>query len=323
MKAKRLDFDDASGNVEKKDVNSGGLREHSYFKRLWLTSIPLPDILGKNRRAGDASQMNQGISHLLADEYSEKARAYASYWAPVIAPMALPLLEALSHSDARQVLDMGCGTGELLPHLRNTFPKAEILGVDYSEGMLRIARQYSDCRFAVMDGARLAIRDCAIDTAVSAFVLFHIPDIHAGLTELRRVLRPRGVAGIVTWGKCPEQPGVQFWKEELNANGAGPDPRDPSVMQQPRMDTLEKLSALLSKAGFMPERLWAQSFAHQWTLEGLLLNQLGCGMPARRMGLLSKADQAACQTRVEARLRTLERADLIYRPEVLYAVARV
>ena len=41
--------------------------------------------------------------------------------------------------------------------------------------------------------------------------------------------------GIVTWGSDPGLPGVAVWTEELDREGAEPDPRDPSVMQQARM----------------------------------------------------------------------------------------
>ncbi len=261
-------------------------------------------------------------SELLAAEYSAAADAYARHWAPVIRPMSLPMVEALASVTAQHVLDFGCGTGEILPQLRRAFPKACIVGVDPSEGMLRIARRIADCRLANMDGQQLAIRCEAFDVAILAFVLFHLPDPTEGLRETCRVLRVGGTAGAVTWGKVPDDPWVAIWNESLEAHGAGPDPRDSSVMRHALMDTPEKLSELFQEAGFDSVRVWSQDFAHQWTVERLLRLQLACGMPARRLATLSDSAKAACRAQVEERLSVLPPEDLVARPRVLSALGR-
>jgi hypothetical protein len=59
-------------------------------------------------------------SAALAAEYSDKANAYLEHWSPVIAPMALPLLDRLPLAAAKWVLDLGAGTGA---HLDLLFPR--------------------------------------------------------------------------------------------------------------------------------------------------------------------------------------------------------
>ena len=93
-------------------------------------------------------------------------------------------------------------------------------------------------------------------------------------------------------------------------------------MGQARMDTVGKLAGLLHEPGFVSERIWSAHFAHPWTIYALLELQTSCGMPSRRLGSLSEKAQAACQGRVRSRIEALAAEDLVFRPEVLFAVAR-
>jgi trans-aconitate methyltransferase len=260
-------------------------------------------------------------SQTLAAEYSGKAAAYAQLWAPVIRPMALPLLEVLPLHAAHRVLDIGTGTGSLVADLQAAAPHATILGVDRAEGMLREGRHVLPHPVAVMDVQDLGIRSDAIDIALLVFVLFHTPDPSRSLTEVLRVLHGGGAVGIVTWGKDPGLPGLSIWNEELDREAAEPDQRDRSVMQQGLMDTTDKLSALLNSVGYERLRIWGLMCRHLWTVEDLLAAQIGCGMAARRLASLPATTRARCASRVQARLKELTPSDLTYCPEVLLAVA--
>lgn len=264
----------------------------------------------------------------LAAEYSAKSVAYARHWSPVIRPMALPLLPALPLRMARRILDVGAGTGALLTDLKSAAPGAMVIGVDRAEGMLRLAKEDGHELLAVTDAQRLSIRSGTIDirsgtidAVVLIFVLFHLPEPSLGLEEAYRVLRGDGMVGIATWGQDPGSPGVSIWRDELDREGADPDPRDPGVMQQASMDTPEKLERLLGAAGFASTHVWRTTVAHQWTLDDLLAMQLGCGMPARRLATLPADTRAQCQARVRTRLERLKPSELEYRAEVLLAVA--
>jgi ubiquinone/menaquinone biosynthesis C-methylase UbiE len=260
-------------------------------------------------------------SRTLAAEYSEKAVAYACHWSPVIRPMALPLLEALPLRTTRRILDVGAGTGALLADLRKAAPQAIVIGVDRAEGMLRLAKEFGNQLLAVTDAQHLGIQSGTMDAVVLIFVLFHLPEPSLGLQEVHRVLRGEGTVGIVTWGQDPGSPGLSIWREELDREGAGADPRDSSVMQQAAMDTPEKLQHLLSAAGFVSLNIWRANVVHQWTLDDLVAVQVGCGMPARRMATLSTKQRESCQARVRTRLERLNSAELEYRSEVLLAIA--
>ncbi len=270
-----------------------------------------------------ASSQHQGplhVSQSLAAEYSDKAVAYATRWAPVIRPMAKPIFAALPLPTAHTVLDVGAGTGSMLPDISAVAPHALAAGLDRAEGMLRVARDAGWKTVAVADARQLCIRSASIDVGLLIFVLFHLPDPVEGLREMRRVLRPGGCAGIVVWGTDPGAPGASIWTEELNGEGAAPDPRDQSVMQAGLMNTPEKLTDLVQSSGLNVHKLWSELFCHPFKVDDLLGVQLGCGVAARRLPNLTAEARARCERRVRDRLEKFSEAELEYRPEVLFAV---
>lgn len=259
-------------------------------------------------------------SRELAADYSQRAAAYSGFWAPVINPMANPLLLAMPLAGARRILDVGTGTGSLWPMVRRVAPEATLYGMDRAEGMLREGDDLLRGSVCVMDAENLGFRAAAFDVTLLLFVLFHVPDPMRALREIHTVLRPGGSLGLVVWGDDPGLPGATLWAEELDRIGAVADPRDSSVMLQGWMDTPEKLADLVRASGFISHRLWTQHFVYEWSVDNLLAAQTRCGLPSRRLSGLGAEAQEVCVNRVRARMENLRVSELEYRVEVIYAI---
>jgi demethylmenaquinone methyltransferase / 2-methoxy-6-polyprenyl-1,4-benzoquinol methylase len=105
---------------------------------------------------------------------------------------------------APKILDVGCGTADLSLVFSGLGP---IVGCDFCLPMLRIGAHKivrSDMSQSISllgaDALMLPFADASFDVVVSAFVLRNLGDIDLGLREMRRVLRPGGVMGILEFG---------------------------------------------------------------------------------------------------------------------------
>lgn len=123
------------------------------------------------------------IAHL----YDERERDHG------VDPQLLEFLGTRGPSADVRVLDVGCGTGKQLAANRARFPRATLVGVDRSRGMLAVAqRRCATVTWVQGDGQSLPIATASIDYAVNQYVYPHVPDKGSLFREIFRVLRPGG-----------------------------------------------------------------------------------------------------------------------------------
>ncbi|MDQ3770342.1 MAG: ubiquinone/menaquinone biosynthesis methyltransferase [Actinomycetota bacterium] len=100
-----------------------------------------------------------------------------------------------------RALDVATGTGDLAIELaRRVGPGGEVVGSDFSEGMLERARQkvapapdaWAPLRFEWGDAQALPYEDAGFAAATVGFGARNFADLEAGLGEMVRVVRPGG-----------------------------------------------------------------------------------------------------------------------------------
>ena len=114
------------------------------------------------------------------------------------------MIDRLPDSPSPVCADLACGTGDITTLLARRYPTGTILGVDLTEEMLRVATrtsQHPNVRFAVQDMGSLGIRDRSVDIVTGGYALRNAPDLETALHEVRRVLKPGGVAAFLDFSK--------------------------------------------------------------------------------------------------------------------------
>ncbi|MGB9920397.1 MAG: demethylmenaquinone methyltransferase [Moorellales bacterium] len=97
-------------------------------------------------------------------------------------------------------LDVCCGTGMLALELaRLVGPHGKVVGLDFSEAMLRVAekrlarrKEGAVIRLVRGNAVALPFPDNTFDCATIGFALRNVPDVEKTLMEMRRVVRPGG-----------------------------------------------------------------------------------------------------------------------------------
>ncbi len=116
-------------------------------------------------------------------------------WSALVFPK---VLEALGSplSPKMKILDFGCGSGDLVVHLREAGYQAHGVDLDdsFAESLSQTGPAGDVFRVIESNPYRIPFEDRSFDVVVSDEVFEHVQDYGRALAELRRVLKPGGVA---------------------------------------------------------------------------------------------------------------------------------
>jgi SAM-dependent methyltransferase len=90
-----------------------------------------------------------------------------------------------------RVLEVGCGTGNVLRELEQVCKGGEVIGLDLFDEGLQFARQRTSCRLVQADIHDMPF-DAPFDVVGMFDVLEHLPDDHRALQDVRKALAPSG-----------------------------------------------------------------------------------------------------------------------------------
>jgi SAM-dependent methyltransferase len=256
----------------------------------------------------------------LMERYDNVSASYTDLWAPILRKGAQPLVRALGGEGVGRVLDAGTGVGAQLGDLSDACPGAVVIASDASRGMLALVPgRYPRLR---LDAQKLPLRSASLDRVSFVFMLFHLDHPVLALREAKRVLRPGGRVGALTWGGEFESPASRVWAECLDAYGAVP--ADPAkLVPDDRLDTPEKMDDLLRAGGFTTHKAWSEELVHDWPQEEMLRQRRNMGAYKPRWESLAPDAQKACLADARGRMGALPSEAFVARCELVYGIASV
>lgn len=105
--------------------------------------------------------------------------------ARAIWPQERPLFQRYDLPDKPTIVDVGCGTGEMIPRLRELWPHAHAVGIDLVRSHLRFARRSQEVLEA--DAFLLPLRSQSTDLTICRHVTQAVPAVDRLIKELCRV----------------------------------------------------------------------------------------------------------------------------------------
>ena len=119
-----------------------------------------------------------------------------------------------------RALDVATGTGDLAVELaRRVGPAGEVVGSDFSEAMLERARDKAPhIAFEWGNALDLPYPDASFDAATAGFGARNFADLHRGLAEMARVVRPGGrvvILEITTPRRPPLSTFYRVWFDRV------------------------------------------------------------------------------------------------------------
>jgi len=164
-------------------------------------------------------QLNQ-VPH----NYDRAAKQY-DWWADIVFGRILGYEKLREHTidllgdlEGQTVLDVGCGTGRNLSLLvERVGEHGQVIGIDYSEGMLNQARRrvqangWHNVQLIRGDAATLEGVPEEVDAVISVWCYGIVYDLEAALKRALETLKPGGPMAIMDFAQARPDYGMRRW----------------------------------------------------------------------------------------------------------------
>jgi SAM-dependent methyltransferase len=139
-----------------------------------------------------------------------QAIAYSRFIEPAIfGPWADVFVDWAGVTRGDRVVDVGSGSGSVARRVEHFLgDRAEIVGIDYDPEMIALARTPAPAgiRWVQADAQALPFGGEQFDLVVCHQALQFVPDRHAALNEMHRVLRRAGRVVLAVWAPIERSP---------------------------------------------------------------------------------------------------------------------
>jgi SAM-dependent methyltransferase len=173
--------------------------------------------------------------------------AYDRFMGRYSGQLAPRLIEFAGIEPGMRVLDVGCGPGALAERLAERVGSERVSAVDPSEPFVAACVERvpgADVRRA--NAEELPWSEGAFDAALAQLVVNFMRDAHAGVAEMRRVVRPGGTVAACTWDYGDGMQMLRaFWDAARTL-----DPDAPDEARTMRFRTSQELEELWRRVGF-------------------------------------------------------------------------
>lgn len=211
------------------------------------------------------------MSQLTPDQrpegWNRTSEGYDEHVWTLVYPFAEELVERAAIDPADEVLDVAAGTGAVT--MLAARRARRVMALDFAESMLERLRarvrseEAHNVGVTRADGQNMPLEDGSFDVVCCNFGVIFFPDRGAGLSEMRRVLRPGGRALLSAWSTPDRFEMFQLFTGTLKR--ALPDlplPERPPVFS---LSDREQLERELREAGFDEVRV--ETVRHTYDLE--------------------------------------------------------
>ncbi len=153
----------------------------------------MSDVSAVKRQYANADNLNIRIS--IHDKYSVNKLGFGNW-----------IVSNYRIDQGAEVLEIGCGTGDMWKNGQALIGGcSKLILSDFSEGMVEAAKDnvghYDNVEYRTLDIQEIPYEDGTFDVVIANMMLYHVPDINRGLSEVKRVLKKSGRFYCATYGE--------------------------------------------------------------------------------------------------------------------------